>query len=108
MDPDSAELTPTKKRDDQFTTTHWSVVLDAADLTSPTAQAALGELYQSYSCPLYGFVRRQGHSEHDAQDLLHDFFRTLIAKNYLKSVTSERGRFRSFLLGENKKTASVA
>jgi RNA polymerase sigma-70 factor (ECF subfamily) len=92
----------TGRRDDQFTSTHWSVVLDAADVASPTAQAALGTLYQAYAYPLYGFVRRQGHSEHDAQDLLHDFFHTLIEKNYLKSVTSERGRFRSFLLGALK------
>lgn len=102
MDPGHTELAPTKQRDDQFTTTHWSVVLDAGDANSPRAQAALGTLYQAYAYPLYGFVRRQGHSEHDAQDLLHDFFQTLIEKNYLKGVTSERGRFRSFLLGALK------
>jgi len=93
---------PVNQRADQFTTTNWSVVLDAADVSSPTAQAALGTLYQAYAYPLYGFVRRRGYSEPDAQDLLHDFFRTLIEKNYLKSVTSERGRFRSFLLGALK------
>ena len=47
-------------------------------------------------------MRRRGYSEPDAQDLLHDFFQTLIDKNYLKGVTSERGRFRSFLLGALK------
>jgi DNA-directed RNA polymerase specialized sigma24 family protein len=102
MDPGDGSSAPTDPRDARFATTNWSAVLDAADVTSPRAQAALGALYQAYSYPLYGFVRRKGHAEHDAQDLLHDFFCTLIEKNYLKSVTSERGRFRSFLLGSLK------
>ncbi len=83
----------------RFATTHWSVVLAAADPVSPQARAAFGALYQAYSQPLYGFVRRRGHSPADAQDLLHDFFQALIEKNYLKSVIRERGRFRAFLLG---------
>lgn len=102
MNPMLATRLPAQKREDQFATTNWSEVLAAAEVTSPRAQAALGALYQAYFYPLYGFVRRQGHSEPDAQDLLHDFFCTLIEKNYLKSVTSERGRFRSFLLGSLK------
>jgi DNA-directed RNA polymerase specialized sigma24 family protein len=102
MDPSAGTATPASNRKDQFATTNWSVVLAAADVASPQAQAALGALYQAYSYPLYGFVRRQGHSKHDAQDLLHDFFHTLIEKNYLKSVVRERGRFRSFLLGSLK------
>lgn len=102
MDSGSVSSTPATQRADQFATTNWSAVLDAASPTSPTARAALGNLYQAYFYPLYGFVRRRGHSEPDAQDLLHDFFRTLIEKNYLKDVASERGRFRSFLLGALK------
>jgi DNA-directed RNA polymerase specialized sigma24 family protein len=82
----------------QFATTHWSVVFQAADAASPHAQAALGSLYQAYFYPLYFFARRKGYSEHDAQDLLHDFFYLLIEKNYLKSVARECGRFRAFLL----------
>jgi DNA-directed RNA polymerase specialized sigma24 family protein len=73
--------------------------MQAADMASPQAQAALGSLYQAYFYPLYSFVRRKGYSEHDAQDLLHDFFHVLIEKNYLKSAVRERGRFRAFLLG---------
>ncbi len=102
MDSGSAPSAPTNRGNAQFTTTHWSVVLDAGDATSPTAQAALGTLYQAYAHPLYGFVRRRGYSGPDAQDLLHDFFYTLIERNYLKDVTSERGRFRSFLLAALK------
>jgi DNA-directed RNA polymerase specialized sigma24 family protein len=83
----------------QFATTLWSVVLQAGDRASPQAQvAALGALYQAYFYPLYAFVRHKGHTEHDAQDLLHDFFHVVIEKNYLGAVTRARGRFRTFLL----------
>jgi RNA polymerase sigma-70 factor (ECF subfamily) len=34
----------------------------------------------------------------EAQDLTQEFFSRLLAKNYLKSVVPERGKFRSFLL----------
>ncbi len=74
-------------------------MLSAAAPVSPQSRAAFGALYQAYSQALYGFVRRRGYSPSDAQDLLHDFFRALIEKNYLKSVVQERGRFRAFLLG---------
>lgn len=89
-------------RQDPFATTHWSVVLEAAGSASPEARAALGALYQAYSRPLYLYVLRRGYGEHDAQDLLHDFFHALIGKNYLKNVRPERGRFRAFLLGALK------
>lgn len=83
----------------RFATTHWSVVLAATDAGSEQSREAFGALYQAYSQPLYGFVRRRGHPPADAQDLLHDFFQALIEKNYLKSFVQERGRFRAFLLG---------
>jgi DNA-directed RNA polymerase specialized sigma24 family protein len=81
-----------------FATTQWTLVFQAADAASPQAAAALGALYEAYFYPLYAFVRRKGHSEHDAQDFLHDFFQTLIERNYLSSVARDRGRFRAFLL----------
>jgi RNA polymerase sigma-70 factor (ECF subfamily) len=86
----------------RFATTQWSDVLAAAGTESPGSHAALGALYTAYSHPLYLFVRQRGHNEHDAQDLLHDFFHALIEKNYLKSAMRERGRFRAFLLGSLK------
>jgi RNA polymerase sigma factor (sigma-70 family) len=81
-----------------FATTHWSVVLTAQRSDSTRAQAALSNLCRAYWYPLYVFVRRQGHSPHDAQDLTQEFFARLLAKNYLAEVVRERGKFRSFLL----------
>lgn len=96
MDSMLAARNPAEGRDEQFATTHWSEVLAAADVTSPRAQAALGALYQAYFYPLYGFVRRQGHSEPNAQDLLHDFFRTLIERIISRVSPANAGGFVRF------------
>ena len=82
-----------------FQTTHWSVVLQAAGGDSA---AALEKLCRSYWYPLYAFVRRQGHSPHDAEDLTQGFFQLFLAKHYLKDVNRDKGRFRSFLLASIK------
>lgn len=81
-----------------FTTTHWSVVLSAGHPESPSAQQALDLLCRNYWYPLYAFVRREGHSPMDAEDLTQGFFAKLVEKNYLGQVHRERGKFRSFLL----------
>jgi len=86
----------------QFATTHWSVVLAAADSRAPRSDDALARLCQAYWYPLYVYVRRQGHSAHDAQDLTQEFFARLLEKKFLADVQRERGRFRSFLLAAVK------
>jgi len=81
-----------------FATTHWSVVLAAGRSDSTRARAALEKLCRDYWYPLYAFVRRLGHSAHDAEDLVQGFFAACLEKNYLRAVDQGRGRFRSFLL----------
>src|SRR4029077_7913875 len=51
-----------------FTTTHWSVVLEAQG-ESPQAQEALEKLCRTYWRPIYSFIRRQGSWTEDAEDL---------------------------------------
>jgi RNA polymerase sigma-70 factor (ECF subfamily) len=80
-----------------FLTTHWSVVLAAQDKSSPESAAALEVLCRAYWYPLYAFVRQQGHSASDAQDLTQEFFARLLAKEYLQAANREKGRFRTFL-----------
>jgi RNA polymerase sigma-70 factor (ECF subfamily) len=80
-----------------FVTTRWSVVLSARDKTSPDSAAALETLCRSYWYPLYAFVRGSGYSPADAQDLTQEFFARLLAKDFLKAATPEKGRFRTFL-----------
>jgi RNA polymerase sigma factor (sigma-70 family) len=86
----------------QFVTTRWTIVLTAGRTDTAQAQAALEKLCQTYWYPLYAYVRRQGHSPEDAQDLTQEFFARLIAKNYLGDVDRSKGKFRSFLLASLK------
>src|SRR5690349_19723165 len=86
-------------RDQWFLTTHWSVVLAAADSSTPSAANAIEKLCFFYWYPLYAYVRRRGYPSHDAQDLTQEFFARLLAKNFLTGVAEEKGKFRSFLLG---------
>lgn len=81
-----------------FLTTRWSIVLHARDAASAESAPALESLCLAYWYPLYVFVRRQGHSPHDAQDLTQAFFAKLLEKEYLRSVAQEKGRFRTFLI----------
>src|SRR6266511_4045646 len=80
-----------------FTTTHWSVVLDA-QCETPAAQRALEILCRNYWRPLYGFVRRHGLGREEAQDLIQDFFAGLLEHRNLNTVRREKGRLRSYLL----------
>jgi RNA polymerase sigma-70 factor (ECF subfamily) len=81
-----------------FTATHWSVVLKAAGAPSPEGSEALENLCRTYWPPLYAYVRRKGNPPHDAQDLTQGFFARLLSGNYLGTVAPEKGKFRSFLL----------
>ena len=80
-----------------FTTTHWSVVLQAQG-ESPAAQEALEKLCRTYWWPLYGYVRRQGYSPEEAQDLTQGFFALLLERKDFDAVRQEKGRLRSYLL----------
>jgi RNA polymerase sigma factor (sigma-70 family) len=80
-----------------FTTTHWSMVLDAQS-ESPAAQRALEILCRTYWRPLYGFVRRQGLGREEAKDLIQEFFARLLEHKNLNTVRREKGRLRSYLL----------
>ena len=90
-----------------FVTTHWSVVLTATGADTTQAQAALEHLCRMYWYPIYHFVRRQGHSIHDAQDFTQEFFARLLEKNWIAGADQSRGRFRSFLLMVLKRFLTV-
>src|SRR5262249_14295869 len=84
-----------------FTTTHWSVVLEAQG-ESPAAQDALENLCRSYWRPIYGFVRRQGIKPEEAKDITQGFFALILERKGFHSVRQEKGRLRSFLLASLK------
>ncbi len=82
----------------RFLTTHWSQVLLAGAASSPQARQALEEICGAYWYPLYAFLRRRGHAEDDAADLVQGFFTDFLAREGFSKVRVEGGRFRSFLL----------
>ena len=87
----------------QFANTHWSIVLSAGDKRNPTrALQSLEKLCRVYWLPLYTYIRRQGESPPDAQDLTQEFFARLLEKDFLGSADQTKGRFRSFLLASLK------
>jgi RNA polymerase sigma-70 factor (ECF subfamily) len=81
-----------------FTTTHWSVVLEAQG-ESPAAQEALEKLCRTYWRPIFAFLRRQGLRPDEAEDITQGFFSELLERKSLDAVRKEKGRLRSFLLG---------
>ena len=95
---DTAPGTPQSATDAWFVTTHWSVVLSAREPESAQSAAALETLCRTYWYPLYAFLRRQGRTPQDAQDLTQGFFARLLQKDYLRAAAREKGKFRTFLL----------
>jgi RNA polymerase sigma factor (sigma-70 family) len=90
-------IAPSTQNGAAFTTTHWSVVLEAQG-PSPAAEEALEKLCRTYWRPIYGFVRRQGIGAEEAKDLTQGFFALLLERRDLDAVRQEKGRLRSYLL----------
>src|SRR6476661_3059883 len=101
MLPLRGETTP---RATLFPSTRWTMVLEAGDDEAASRQSlsALSELCRIYWRPLYSFLRRQGCTAEDAQDLIQGFFADLIETRAYARADREKGRFRSFLLGTLK------
>ena len=80
-----------------FTTTHWSVVLNAGADDSLLASKALGQLCEIYWRPVNVFIRSRCHSKGDPDDLTQQFFARFLEKEHYRLANRERGRFRAFL-----------
>lgn len=91
-------------REGLFASTRWTVVLEAGDSQIPSREAldALSELCRLYWRPIFLFLRRQGSSPGDAEDLTQGFFAHLIESRAYARADREKGRFRSFMLGALK------
>jgi RNA polymerase sigma-70 factor (ECF subfamily) len=80
-----------------FSTTNWSVILEAQG-QSPAAQQALEKLCRTYWRPVYSFIRREGTKPEEAEDLTQSFFALLLKRRNFDAVRKEKGRLRSYLL----------
>jgi RNA polymerase sigma factor (sigma-70 family) len=90
-----------------FHTTHWTIVMTAAQSQVQGGPAALAELCRLYWYPLYVFARRRGNSPDDAQDLTQGFFLHLLEHRALARVDRLKGKFRSFLLASFQNYLSI-
>jgi len=77
-----------------FQATLWTVVLRAKD----HSRDALEELIRTYWKPVYMYIRRWGYPSEEAKDLCQSFFAELLERDFLKGVSREKGRFRTFLI----------
>ena len=71
-----------------YVTTRWSMVRAAGLSTSVESEWALAHLCRAYWYPLYAFVRRQGRSPEDAEDLTQGFFTRLLVAPGIKTSSS--------------------
>ena len=94
-------MPPERDLADIFNSTRWSVVA-AAKAGDPAATAALDELFRIYWSPVYCFIRRRGQEAADAEDLVQDYFASLLRRGYLGETDKTKGRFRAFLLADLK------
>ena len=81
-----------------FATTQWSLVLTAGDVASGQQEVAREQLCRRYWPALYAWLRREGYPAADAEDLVQGFLARFLARNDFAQASSERGRFRSYLL----------
>lgn len=78
-----------------FPATLWTMILGARDEKTPLHLEKLCALYWK---PVYWLIRlRWNRPNEDAKDLTQDFFATFLEKDFLRSVSPDRGRFRSFV-----------
>jgi RNA polymerase sigma factor (sigma-70 family) len=87
-----------------FTTTHWSVILEAKS----GSEAALNWLCARYRGPIITWLRARGYPQDDLEDLVHGFFAALLRRHFLRNVSVDKGRFRTFLLTSLKNHLSDA
>ncbi len=82
-----------------FTTTHWSVVLEAGTHDVGRRQEAMNCLLGRYWKPVYCYLRRKGHSDDAAKDLTQGFFEEIVlGKQLIPQADPRKGRFRTFML----------
>lgn len=84
-----------------FHTTRWTIVLKARG-TAPEARAALSDLCEAYYTPVLRFLKREGKTKDEAEELTQSFFARLLSQNSIQSADPAKGRFRSYLLGALK------
>lgn len=82
-----------------FPTTHWTLIARATMNGDGPGREALARLCADYRPAVAGFLRSQGMSAPEVDDLVQDFFLALLESRLWKRADRQRGKFRSFLIG---------
>ncbi|MFO1498006.1 MAG: sigma-70 family RNA polymerase sigma factor [Verrucomicrobiota bacterium] len=84
--------------DGLFGHTQWSTVLKAKEGAESTRFEALSRLLQRYRRPIIRHIQYSRRcDEAKAEELAHEFIAHWLKTDLLKSVTREKGRFRTFI-----------
>jgi RNA polymerase sigma-70 factor (ECF subfamily) len=95
MPPNPARPADWTGGDERFQATRWSLI----DALSGTGDPSSMERFCSiYWYPAYCFVRRSGHGREESQDLVQDFFVSLLERETLAKVRKEQAKFRTFFI----------
>src|SRR5436309_1791612 len=82
-----------------FTSTKWSLILNARESDGDEYRRHLESLIRLYWRPVYSYLRRKrGRRVEDAKDLTQSFFTFLLGRPFLDGVDPSKGRFRTYLL----------
>ena len=64
----------------------------------PTRKEAMEAICQDYWLPVYAFLRQQGTTPAEAEDLTQTFFARLLSSEVLQTLPEAKGKLRSYLL----------
>lgn len=76
-----------------FPKTNWPEIMPGPERSA----SALDHVCRTYREPLLNFLRRSGDPQ-EAEEHLQGFFLTLLKRDFLQSVSQDKGRFRTFLI----------
>jgi len=90
-----------------FATTHWTEILSARTLDQARRREAMVVVLARYWKPMYCYLRRKGHNNEEAKDLVQSFCQEIaLGRGLIQQADPERGRFRTFLLMSLSRYAS--
>src|SRR5258705_3100161 len=95
---EQSSLDSTSGASPKFQPTQWTLVRRAG-FGSADSEDALETLCRAYWFPIYAFIRRNGRSPHEAQDLTQEFFARFLETNSIGRADPNLGQFRTFLFG---------
>lgn len=78
----------------EFPSSIWTTLLSVR--TNPTSVRDL--VVRRYRQPVYDFIRRQGLSHEDAEDITQDVFTQICREGFLERVDPKKGKFRTLVL----------